>query len=98
MIASEKSHQNLSDYNQYLFEFFFEIQIILFLIMLTRFSERIFDPMRYTGLVDIGMINLSLIYKKFVMVNDSRRLNNKTIELNFGFNLIDGSRVVLHGK
>ena len=68
------------------------------MIMLTRFSERIFDPMRYTGLVDIGMINLSLIYKKFVMVNDSRRLNNKTIELNFGFNLIDGSRVVLHGK
>ena len=26
-----------------------EIQVILFLIMLTRASERIFNPMRYTG-------------------------------------------------
>jgi len=62
MIASEKSHQNLSDYNQFLFEKSFEIdknqiflskkleiQVIAFIIMLTRSSQRIFNPMRYTG-------------------------------------------------
>ena len=27
-----------------------EIQVILLMIMLTRYSERIFNPMRYTGL------------------------------------------------
>ena len=63
MTASEKSHQNLSDYNQFLFKkrfqdnkdrFFLikklEIQIIVFMIMLTRSSERIFIRMRYTGI------------------------------------------------
>ena len=62
MIVSEKWHQNLYDYIQFLFKKRFkvdknrlflvkkwDIQIIIFVIMLTRFSERIFIPMRYTG-------------------------------------------------
>ena len=79
MISSEKSHQNLLDYNEFLFkkdlklmknEKFrwksgkgstfqvlfqvlvekWEIQVIVSMIMLTRSSERIFNPMRYTGI------------------------------------------------
>ena len=63
MIASEKSHQNLSDYNQFLFKkdlkltknrFFlvkkWVIVVTVFMIMLSRSSERIFNPMRYTGI------------------------------------------------
>ena len=63
MIALENSHQNMSDYNQSLSEIFFEvnkkqiflgmkkweIKIILYMVMFTRSSERIFNPMRYTG-------------------------------------------------
>ena len=58
-----KIHSNPSDYNQILFKKKFEvnknrfllekkreIQIIVFMIVLTRFSERIFYPMRYTGI------------------------------------------------
>ena len=64
MITSEKSHQNLSDYNQFLLKKRFEvdtktnflywknreIQVMIFMIKFTRSSERIFNPMRYTGL------------------------------------------------
>ena len=60
----EKKHQNLLDYNQILFKKRFKvnkktdfllrrnekIQVIVSMIMLTRSSERIFNPMRYTGL------------------------------------------------
>ena len=66
MIASKKLHQNLSDYNQFLSQKKIqvnkkqilsvkklEIQVIVFIIMLTRFSERIFNPMRYTGQIYI---------------------------------------------
>ena len=57
MIASEKSHHNLSDYTQFLFKQRFEVKKLIFFsgekmrnsIMLTRFPERIFNPMRYTG-------------------------------------------------
>ena len=60
MIASEKSYQNLSDYNEFLFTKRFEVnkkqffcsekmKKIAFMIMRTRSSERIFNPMRYTG-------------------------------------------------
>ena len=59
MIASEKSHQNLSNYNQFFIQNSFEVdkkQIvasekmrIVFMIMLTRSSVRIFNSMRYTG-------------------------------------------------
>ena len=63
MIESEKSHQNLSDYNQLLFKKRFEInkklfyflvkkwaiQVIVFIIMITRCLERINNPMGYTG-------------------------------------------------
>ena len=62
MIVSEKSYQNLSDYIQLLFKKYrklikkwlllvkkWEIQVIISMIMLTRSSERIFNPMRYTG-------------------------------------------------
>ena len=64
MIVSEKSHQNLSDYNQFLFKIWFthnikkwlflvkkwEIQVIVTIIMLTRSLENIFNPSRYTGI------------------------------------------------
>ena len=60
MIVSEKSHENytISFYSKQDFKLiqnrFFrvkklEIQVIVFMIMLTRSSERIFYPMRYTG-------------------------------------------------
>ena len=65
MIVSKKSHQNLSDYiQQFLFKKRFkvdkkqifldenwEIQVIAFMNMLTRFSDRIFNPMCYTGYI-----------------------------------------------
>ena len=60
MSASEESHQNLSIYNQFLFIKIFEVnkkQIFLakkseiefniFMIMLTRSLQMIFNPMRY---------------------------------------------------
>ena len=64
MISSEKSNQNLSDYNKFLFKKRFEvnkkqifssekirkIQVIVFVIMLTHYSERIFNQMRYTSM------------------------------------------------
>ena len=53
-----KSHQNLSEYNQFLLKKRFEVDGEkmrnsgnFFTIMLTRSSERIFYPMRYTGLI-----------------------------------------------
>ena len=56
----KKTHQNLSDYKEFLIIFFLcfssekrEIQIIVFIIMLTRSSERIFHPMRCTGIIYI---------------------------------------------
>ena len=58
MIVSEKSRQNLSDYIQLLFKITFEFnkkgiiyseKIKNSMIMLTRSSERIFNPSRYTG-------------------------------------------------
>ena len=62
MITLEKLHQNLLDYNPILFKKIFEvnkkikilvkkgqIQVILFMIMLTRSLKTIFNPMRYTG-------------------------------------------------
>ena len=63
MSVSEKSHTNLSGYIQFLFKKIFEfykkgdffavkkgeIQIIITMIMITRSSERIFNPSRYTG-------------------------------------------------
>ena len=61
MIASEKSHQNISEYSQILLKKYMklikkkivqvkkrEIKIIGFMIMLTRSSEGIFNPMHYT--------------------------------------------------
>ena len=64
MIASEKPHQNLSDFNQFLFKEIFavnkkqifqvknrEIQVIVYMIMLICSSEKIFNPMLYTGLL-----------------------------------------------
>ena len=65
MIVSKKSHQNLSKYNQFVLknkiwtykkEGWFlvkkgKIQVIIYMIMLIRFSERIFMPSRYTGYV-----------------------------------------------
>ena len=60
MISSEKSHQTLSDY-KFLCKKKFKVNknqiflikkmissVIVFMSMLTRFSERIFKPMRYT--------------------------------------------------
>ena len=57
IFASEKSHQDQSDYSQFLFNKIFkvnknifflvkkiEIQVIVFMIMFTRSSERIFNP------------------------------------------------------
>ena len=62
MIVSEKSYQNNSDYVQFVIKNRFEvdkkgiisskkwlIQVIISIIVLTRSSERIFNPMRYTG-------------------------------------------------
>ena len=56
MIASEKSYQNLSDLNQLSLQNRFEVnkkQIFsdedIFVFRNTRSSERIFNPMRYTG-------------------------------------------------
>ena len=62
MIASEKTHQNLSDYkqsalkknvklikNRYFLVKNGEIQVIISVNMLTRSSDRIYNPMRYTG-------------------------------------------------
>ena len=63
MIASEKSHQNISDYYQFLLkknlklmENFkinsiekLKIQVIVFMIKLTRSSERFFNLMHYIG-------------------------------------------------
>ena len=63
MILSEKSNQNISDWIQLSFNKIFEfsnkkglflvknweIQVILYMIMLTRSSERIPIPSRYTG-------------------------------------------------
>ena len=63
MIASEKSHQNLSDYSQFRLKKRFEvngkmkIRVNITMIMFTRSSERIFNPLRYTG----SFIKLSLI-------------------------------------
>ena len=57
MIASEKSHRNLSNYNQFLLQKLFKVnkkQIYIlweFMIMLACSSERIFNPMRYTGFI-----------------------------------------------
>ena len=76
MIISEKSHQNLSDYNQFLFKKRFEfdkkqifssekweIQVIVFMIMLTRSSKRSFNPMRYTGgIVHVACIPRVILY------------------------------------
>ena len=68
MIVSEKSHQNLSDCNQFILRkndlkfikknrFFLakksEIQVIEFMIMLNHSSERIFNPSHYIGVVDL---------------------------------------------
>ena len=61
MITSEKSHQNLSDYNQFLLRKRFEvnkkqifstetIRMIVYMIMLTRSMERVSYPMHYTGM------------------------------------------------
>jgi len=63
MILSEKSHQKISDYIQFLFKQKVlnlikkgiisreksEIQVIISKIMLTRSSEKICNPMRFTG-------------------------------------------------
>ena len=62
MMTSEKSQQNLSDYNQFLFKKDLnlikkgiisrkkrEIPVILTMIMLNRSLERIFNPSSYTG-------------------------------------------------
>ena len=78
MIELEKSHQNLSDYNQFLFKtnlkllinrYFlvtiWEIQVILFMIMLTRSSKRIFNPMRSTGLIYATVNILNIYYSEY---------------------------------
>ena len=38
-----------------------EIQVIVYMIMLTRSLERIFNPMRWTGLFIIGYLQYSEI-------------------------------------
>ena len=61
MIGLVKSHLNLSDYSQFIFKKGCEVnkknrfiiarkkmQVIIFMIIVTRSSERIFIPMRYT--------------------------------------------------
>ena len=65
MIASAKSYQNLSDYNQFLLKKIqvdkkqifssekWEIQVMVFIIMHARFSERNFNPMRYAVYLDV---------------------------------------------
>ena len=63
MIVSEKLHQRLPDYIQFFFQIDLikkgiisseknnkKIQVILTMIILTRSSERIFNPCRYTGI------------------------------------------------
>ena len=63
MIASKKTQQNTSGCNPFLFEKGFklnkkltflvkhwEIQVIVSIFMLTRFSQMIFNPMRNTGI------------------------------------------------
>ena len=61
MIALEKTHQNSSDYNQFLLRKRFEvnkkqifstetIRMIVYMIMLTRSMERVSYPMHYTGM------------------------------------------------
>ena len=61
MTESEKSHQNILDYNQFLFKTRFEvnkkqiflvkkleIQVIVFMIIFTCSSKMIFNSMRYS--------------------------------------------------
>ena len=91
MNASEKSYQNLSYYNQFLFNKRFEvnkkklssekweIQVIVFMIMLTGSSERIFNSMRYTVINFFkccihGTLNQFLMLKVFVIM--TKRKNN----------------------
>ena len=70
IIASEKLHENLSNYNQFLLKkkkfevkkrYFLvkklEIKVIVFMIMLTHSSERIFNTMRYTGCIYLKLIH-----------------------------------------
>ena len=52
-----------------------EIQIIVYIIMLTRFSKRIFNPMRYTGILrwTWNVLKLSYFYEKFRVVSGNMR-------------------------
>ena len=62
MIVSEKSQQNLSVYIQFFLKYFLnlknelfpeikgKIQVTITIIILTRSSERIFNPSRYTDI------------------------------------------------
>ena len=78
LIVSEKSHQNQSDYIQFLLkkkihsmkkwiissEKKREIQLIICKIMLTHSSERIFNPSHYNGLKFYHVLynNVSSLY------------------------------------
>ena len=75
MIASEMSYQNLSGYYQFLFKKRFKVykkQIyssvkirisvnFIYMVMLNRFSERIFNPSCYIGVVDLLRRNEDVI-------------------------------------
>ena len=93
MIVSEKSPRNLSDYIQFLFKIFFnlikkgtisseklEIQLIMTIIMLTRFSERIFNPSRYSSIrVDLKTITAYLNPLSLFMFSHSSLLNEEHV-------------------
>ena len=73
MIASEKSHRNRKKDLKLIKNAFFLvknqiIQVIVFMIMFTRPSERIFNPMSYTG-------NNLYIYRMDNMNNTSKYNN-----------------------
>ena len=74
MIESEKSHQNISDYIQILLKKRFElnnkkgliivkkgeISVIITIIMLTRSSDRIFNPSCYTGMYFCFVVGMKI--------------------------------------
>ena len=93
MIVSEKSHQNLTDYIQFLFKKRYgfninklflmkksEIQVIISMIWLTRSSERIFNPSRYTGnylfVIWVLKFHKSNMLISSLLIRSSKRISN----------------------
>ena len=60
----------------------YEIQVIVFMIMLTRCLERIFNPMRYTGIVfylyvcemNERTMELLISNKHFTFIGESKHI------------------------